>query len=73
MEKIYFAFFKKIPLNSLNDLQIYIYIYIYVCVCVGVCVCVQKIEKKGFQMWWIYYNAKSTLKRFGFNKSLSGL
>ena len=34
---------------------IYIYIYIYIYM--------KKIEKV-FQMWWIYYDVKSTLKRF---------
>ena len=33
----------------------------------------KKIEKQSNQKWWIYYNGKSTLKRFSFNKPSSGL
>ena len=33
----------------------------------------RKDKNKVIQMWWIYHNGKSTLKRFGFGKPSSGL
>ena len=33
----------------------------------------RKLKNKVIQMWWIYYDGKSTLKQFGSNKPLSGL
>ena len=30
-------------------------------------------KNKVIQIWRIYYDIKSTLKRFGFNKTLSGI
>ena len=32
-----------------------------------------EIEKKVIRKWWIYFDGKSTLKRFGFDKPSSGL
>ena len=34
---------------------------------------IKKTEKEINQKWWIYYDRKSTLECFGFNKPSSGL
>ena len=33
----------------------------------------RKLKNKLKQKWWIYYEGKSTLKRFGFNEPSSGI
>ena len=33
----------------------------------------RKWKKRKIQKWWIYFEGKSTLKRFGFNNPSSGL